>query len=173
MHHIGRRRCHPVGESVGQVAVPEAMPACVLMSPPWQQPAELTPFVIHESHTHSGEFNPRCLCKITSSYRDSLLQSGFVCVCVCINSQTMCETWAWLAFSPVRAFVYSSATCDQFLPLRAVVTDVNGLPQDHLMDCGTPAPVGTRCHQGDTVMKHSLPDYCQHITHAVSVVLLP
>ena len=85
MHPIGRRRCHPVGESVGQVAAPEAMPACVLVSPPWQQPAELTPFVIHESHTHSGELNPRCLCKITSSYRDSLLQSGFVCVCVCVH----------------------------------------------------------------------------------------
>lgn len=49
---------------------------------------------------------------------------------------------------------------------------VNRLPLDHVMVGGNPTPVGTHSLRGETMMKHSLPNYCQHIAHAVSVLLL-
>lgn len=111
-----------------------------------------------------------CVCKCVYKYSD--------CACVCVRASVY---FVGISHVLQEVSVLSANVCLCIHPLQPWLipaitgsgAGVNRLPPDHLMVCGTPAPVGTHSLWGETVMKHSPPNYCQHIAHAVSVLLLP
>lgn len=109
--------------SNGQVAGPEVMPACALMSPPWQQPAGLSWFITHESHTYiRGNITFAVCVRLQRPPEIPFYGRGsYMCMYMYINIQTVCEVYCTLVgittcasgvFSPVceRVFVRSPAT---------------------------------------------------------------
>lgn len=120
LHLIGHWRWRPVEGSTGQVAVPKAMPACAWVD------------LSYMSHAHiSGNITLLRVRIHTTLTVESLLQSGFICVCVYRNIQAVRKTWALVYFgsrscalalvlpASVCVLVYSPASSDLFFPLRA------------------------------------------------------
>lgn len=89
-----------------------------------------------------------------------------VCVCaeilrLCVKRELCCTLWGYHMFldasRPCQWVPVCVFTC--YLWLIPAITGskagVNRLPQDHLMDCRTPAPVGSHSLWREMVMKHS------------------
>lgn len=170
---IGGHRYRPscLERSGRQVATPEAMLAFVLVSPLWQQPTGPSQFVMHESQTHITANITFVVCVRLQTAPEISSYGAGLCVCVgsCVTASVYCGhiTCAPIGLPSVNLCLFIHLLQPWLIPaITASGAGVNGLSQVHLMVCGTAASVGALSLRGETVMKHSRPNHCQHIAHA-------